>query len=421
MKPIPAAALLLALCAAGLRADERALNLPIGDPARKDREAAVVVDGITDTAAGEVLTPPELAARLDGVKLLFVGESHTDMDFHRVQLRVLQELHRRGRQVLVGLEMYPVSEQPALDRWCSDRKLSEEDFLRESHWYRNWGYHWDYYRDIFLFARESGIRLFGVNVPRAVVQTMRLQGYEALSAEQKALLPERIDTDNAEHQRLFRAFFSSADSLHGNMPDAMFQGMFRAQCTWDAAMGWNALQALRKHGGEKAIAVVLIGAGHVAYGLGAERQARLWFDGRTASVIPVPIADAEHPRPVQKVQASYASYVWGLPPTSEPLYPTLGIATPEQKTGGRYPVIMVAPDSPAAAAGFQLEDELVSLDGVPITDKEISNRLMAGKRWGDVVVCQVLRDGKELTLTAYLRRTPPRKEKEPEPPPGGGR
>ena len=59
------------------------------------------------------------------------------------------------------------------------------------------------------------------------------------------------------------------------MPDAMFQGMFRAQCTWDAAMGWNALQALKKHGGEKAIMVVLIGSGHVAYGLGAERQVKL--------------------------------------------------------------------------------------------------------------------------------------------------
>lgn len=28
--------------------------------------------------------------------------------------------------------------------------------------------------------------------------------------------------------------------------------------------------------------VVLIGSGHVASGLGAERQAKLWFDGKTA-------------------------------------------------------------------------------------------------------------------------------------------
>ena len=52
------AVLTLAGATSLLRADERALNLPIGDPARKDREAAVVLDGITDTAKGDTLTPP---------------------------------------------------------------------------------------------------------------------------------------------------------------------------------------------------------------------------------------------------------------------------------------------------------------------------------------------------------------------------
>ncbi len=400
--------ILLAAAAAPALADDRATNLAIGDPARKDRQAAVVVDGITDAATGDVVTPPELAARLDGVKIVFVGESHTDIEFHKVQLRVLQELHKRGRQVLVGLEMYPVTEQQWLDRWHSDKAMTEDGFLKDSHWYKNWGYHWNYYRDVFLFARQSGIRMFGVNVPRAVVQAMRGKGYEALTPEQKTMLPSRIDTDDAEHQRLFRAFFTGSDSLHGNMPDAMFQGMYRAQCTWDAAMGWNALQALQKHGGEKAIMVVLIGSGHVAYGLGAERQVKLWFPGKTASVIPVPVADDEHP-PLTSVQASYASFVWGLPRSTDPLYPSVGISTPETKSkAGRYVVIMVAPESPAQAAGFQLDDELVSMDGVPIDDKETSNRMMSEKRWGDSVVYKVVRDGKEVTLTAYLRRSPPK-------------
>ena len=424
-----AAAILLLTAVAVLRADDRATNLPIGDPARKDRQAPVVVDGITDAATGDVVTPPELAARLDGVKVLFVGESHTDVEFHKVQLRVVQELQKRGRQVLVGLEMYPVTEQQWLDRWHSDKALTEDGFLKDSHWYKNWGYHWNYYRDIFLFARQSGIRMFGVNVPRPVVQTMRTKGYDALTPEQQAMLPARIDTDDAEHQKLFRAFFGSSDSLHGNMSDAMFQGMYRAQCTWDAAMGWNALQALQKHGGEKAIVVVLIGSGHVAYGLGAERQVKLWFQGKTASVIPVPVADDEHPL-LKSVQASYANFVWGLPRSTDPLYPSLGISTPEAKSGERYHVIMVAEGSPASAAGFQLDDELVSMDGVPVTDKETSNRMMSEKRWGDTVVYKVMRDGKEVTLTAYLRRPPPKAAESPKlegtfdvpapPPPGAG-
>ena len=112
--------------------------------------------------------------------------------------------------------------------------------------------------------------------------------------------------------------------------------------------------------------VVLIGSGHVAYGLGAERQARLWFDGKTASVIPIPIREEEHDPLVSKVQASYANFVWGLPPSTDPLYPSVGISTPEQKTGERYKVIMVGKESPAAAAGFAVGDELVSIDGVAL-------------------------------------------------------
>ncbi|MCG6926889.1 MAG: ChaN family lipoprotein [Acidobacteria bacterium] len=404
-----ALAALIVVPAAGVHADDRALDLPIGDPARKDREMPLVLDGITEAAGAALLTPTELAERLDGVQVLFVGESHTDMEFHRVQLRVIQELHRRGRTVVVGLEMYPTEAQEWLDRWIADETLTEDGFLDESHWYRSWGYNWGYYRDIFVFARENAIRLVGVNVPRDVVQTVRRQGFDGLTAEQKALLPERVDTDSAEHEQLFRAFFGDEDSLHGNMPPAMLEGMFRAQCTWDAAMGWNAVKALEASGAEGAIVVVLVGSGHVAYGLGAERQAKLWFGGRTASLIPIPIGERDEPETVESVRASYADFVWGLPPVTDPLYPSLGVSTPEEKKGEHYTIIMVAEDSVGSAAGFRVGDELVSVDGVPIDEKETTRRIMAQKRWGDSAVYEVLRDGQPLTLTAHFRRRPPKR------------
>src|SRR4051812_30772956 len=109
--------LLVVFLVTPLHGQDKSLHLAIGDPARKDKEAAVVLDGITDTGTGEVITPAELAKRLAGARLVLVGESHTDMDFHRVELRVLEELARAGRPVLVGLEMYPYPEQRFLDAW----------------------------------------------------------------------------------------------------------------------------------------------------------------------------------------------------------------------------------------------------------------------------------------------------------------
>lgn len=411
-------ALFLALCIAIVlaalpaRADE-VLDLPIGDPARRDRSAPILLDAITDTAVGDQITPAELAARLDGVRMLLVGESHTSMEFHRVQLRILQELVARGRKVSIGLEMYPVREQSWLDRWSTDPSFDEELFVRESHWYRNWTYHWNYYREIFRLAHERGLPMYGLNVPREIVQTMRKEGRQALTEEQANLLPERIETENEEHRRLFRAFFADSEGLHGGMTDEQFEGMFRAQCTWDGAMAHNALRALAGATDDSAILVVLVGSGHVAYGLGVERQARLTFAGRIASVLPIEVEDEETDLPVRAARASYASFFWGIPLERDPLYPALGVSLAERPAGERLPVLYVASDSVAEAAGFEVGDILQSMDGVPIDEKETLHRLMAGKRWADGAKFSVRRGAEELELVALFRRSPP-EEAEPE-------
>jgi uncharacterized iron-regulated protein len=123
--------------------------------------------------------------------------------------------------------------------------------------------------------------MFGLNIPRQVVSAVNRKGLANLSPEEKAYLPARIDTTDEQHRKLFRAYFGGDDTLHGGgMPAEQWQRLFEAQCTWDAAMGWNAVKALETYGDKDAIMVVLIGTGHAAYGLGAERQARLGFAAR---------------------------------------------------------------------------------------------------------------------------------------------
>jgi uncharacterized iron-regulated protein len=389
---------------AAASAQESSWKLAIGDAARKDRVAPIVVDTIVDTAANATLTTGELGARLDGARLLFIGESHTDIAFHRVQLQVIRELQKRGREILIGLEMYPYTEQASLDMWNAG-SVGEDEFVAASRWYRTWGYHWHYYRDIFLFARQHGIRMYGVNTPRDVVSAVRRKGFQNLTPEEASRIPPRIDTSNEDHKTLFRAFFAGEDNMMHTMSTQMFDGMFAAQCTWDASMGYNAVQNLKKFGGPSAIMVVLIGSGHVAYNLGVQRQAGLWFDGRMASIVPVPVADAKG-KPLTAVQASYADYLWGLPPETDPLYPSLGLSTRDGT--GEYPlsVIDVPKDSVAGLAGFQVGDVLQTMDGTPVKDRETLNRLMAEKRWADSAVFVVSRNGATASLTAFFRRQP---------------
>jgi len=409
----PALALAACLIAAPLFA-QRSLHLAIGDPARKAREAEVVLDAITATASGEQLTPREVVARLGDTRLLIVGESHTSMDFHRAQARMIAELQAAGKKVLIGLEMYPYTEQKFLDDWIAGY-LTETGFIQLSRWYRNWGYNWNYYRDIFLFAREHGIRMFALNAPREVVSAVSKKGLQNLSPEERAHIPDKIDTSSGDHLALFKSFFADEAGMHSMMSDEQARAMFAAQCTWDATMGFNAVRALKEHGDANTVMAVLIGSGHVAYGLGIQRQAAQWCDDRMASIIPIQVRD-DQDRPIRTVQASYADYVWGLPPEREPLYPDLGVSTAEAPAEGRRRVVSVAAGSPGKAAGFQAGDILISMDDIPLQDGETMSRLLAAKAWGDSAVFVVRRQVKdqgpqEVTLKVYFRRRQAGREK----------
>ena len=400
----------IAFVAAGPLLAQSSLHLSIGDPARKDKEAKVVLDAITATATGDLLTPHEAVASLAGTRLIFIGESHTSMDFHRAQQRVIEELLRAGKRVLIGLEMYPYTEQKFLDDW-SGGFLTESGFIQLSRWYKNWGYHWDYYRNIFLFARDHGIRMFALNAPRDVVSAVSRKGLQNLTPEERAHIPEKIDVSSEDHFTLFKAFFAEETGMHSMMGDSQARGMFAAQCTWDAAMGFQAVKALKEHGDDNTVMVVLIGSGHVAYGLGIQRQAAQWFDGTMAGIIPVPVTDARG-RPIETVRASYADYIWGLPPEQDALYPELGIATSDLPGETRRRVMSVSNNSPGKLGGFQVGDVLVSLDGTALKDSETLNRLMAEKAWGDSAVFVVRRQPKdgaaeEVTVRVNLRRRLP--------------
>ncbi len=399
------AAMTLALvvsCSA--QSKQKTFHLAIGDSERRTSDARVTLDGITDTATGEVLSAGQLASRLAGTRLLLIGESHTTMDFHRVQLRVIQALQESGRKVIIGLEMYPYTEQKSLDNW-KDGLLTEAGFLTLSRWYEFWGYHWGYYRDIFLYARDNRIPMYGVNTPRSVVTAVRQKGIENLSASDKQHVPPKIDVDSADHLTFFQASFDDDGSMHGRMPEAMLKSMQSAQATWDASMGYNSVKVLKAAPADS-ILVVLVGSGHVAYGVGIEHQAKQWFDGKITTLIPVPVEDSDE-KPVESVRASYANFVWGIPNERDSLYPSLGFSTSE--TGGVGKMIAVEKDSIAGRSGFQVNDQVLALDGIPTPDRESWNRMMATKKWGDTAVVTIKRGGAEVKINAELRRT--RKEK----------
>ena len=377
-------------------------RLSLGDPARRDKDITLVLDAAIDTATGDTLGPDQLAERLDKTRLLLLGESHTSVESHRVQLQVLRALARRGRVIRIGLEMFPYTAQASLDSW-NDGRWSETEFVDKSRWYEHWGYHWGYYRDLVLFARAERIPLFAINAPRELITAVRQTGIANLSPEHSSRMPPKVDVDSAEHLVFFKASFGEGDSVHGGMTDEAWKGMLSAQATWDAAMAWNAVRALEAASDPKAIMVVLVGSGHVAYGLGIERQARSWFDGPVSSVIAVPLADDNGP--TSPLRASYANFLWGVAREPWSAWPSLGLST-RAADGGTRQVIAVEDDGAAAKAGVKVNDILLRIDEVPIDSRETLSRQMAAYAWGDAPRLAIARGTEQLTVTIPLRRAP---------------
>jgi uncharacterized iron-regulated protein len=406
-------AIIAALVAAGLilqapRAD--IVDLSIGDPARKHRTVNLGVDRPIDTRAGDGTEIPagDLPQRLRDTRILLIGEAHTSRESHRVQFQVIEALHRAGRRVIIGLEMYPYTAQPALDRWSrgavgGPAPMSEAAFLEESGWYLHWGLHFGYYRDIFLFARDNGLRMVGVNAPRDVIAAVRKKGLQNLTPEEARQIPADIDADNAEHLTLFKTYFGGGDATHGGAggtSESAWKDMLGAQAAWDATMAFHAAKAWREAKDDRAIVVVLVGSGHVAYGLGIARQARRSFDGEVSSVIPVDIAKGE----TMLVRASYADIVWGVPREPYPAHPSFGITPVTRSADQLQQVVVVERDSPAATAGVAVGDIVLAIDGQAVTSRESFNRLSVTKNWGDTAELKIRRGTEETTLKLMLRR-----------------
>lgn len=387
-------------------AADNVLDLPIGDASRAGREVAVTLDGVLDTRAGELVTPAEFAKRLANTRVLFIGEEHTNPEFHDVEFAAVKALHDAGREVLIGLEMYPYDQQAPLDQWI-DGKLTEKGFVDLSGWYVYWSHHWGYYRDIFNYARENGLRMYGVNMPRADVNLVREKGFDALDPEARSHLPPKIDVTSAEHRRLFRSYFTADDALHSQMSEAQLDSLYRAQVTWDATMGWNAAQALEKHGGKNAIIVIFIGAGHVAYNLGGVRQLTANYSGEVRSLIPVAVRGADG-KPVGPVRASYADFIWGVPGRDGPGLPVLGVSLAGRIGKEPSKVIQVDKDGSAAQAGIKVGDVIVRLDDVAIRSTTDLQSATGEYAWGDDAALEIRRDGKPMKVDLVFRRPTPK-------------
>jgi len=234
-------------------------RLPIGSPG----SVRVAPGQAVVTQTGETADADQIAELADGKSFVFLGENHATKAHQDMQAEIIAALIRRGRNVMVGVEMLTRPKQAPLDAYIS-RSISEEQFLQLADWKGQWGFDWSFYRPVFATCREYGVPMVALNVPRDWVRTVGRGGFAALTPQQRLELPVEMSLENRAHRKVFEA-------LIGGHPLAGTAGenMYAAQVLWDEAMADSALKATATQAPDlRNVFVVVAGSGHTMYGQG---------------------------------------------------------------------------------------------------------------------------------------------------------
>jgi uncharacterized iron-regulated protein len=249
---------------------------------------------IISSESGQPVTFADLLEDLNRVRIIYVGEKHTNRAHHEIQLQIIQAVYENNPNLAVGMEMFDYTYQDVLDQWSAGN-LEETEFLRKVHWYANWRYDYALYRDILNFIKENRIRLIGLNIPGYVTKKIRVGGVENLREAEKKHLPQNIDLSYAAHREYVQKVFE--DHKHHFSGDVGFEDFYAAQAVWEDIMAETIAQNL-----DDGAMVVLAGNGHIQYKYGipdrAYRQTGVAF--RTIYLEPAG----------GKVERDIADYIW---------------------------------------------------------------------------------------------------------------
>lgn len=257
-----------------------------------------------DLKSGQSISLDSMGEHLGRNRVIFLGEQHVSPSAHAFQARAIAALVAQGKKPLIALEMFPPSANGTLDAWRKG-KLTEAAFLEKTGWYKSWVFPWVLYRDIFLLIKKNNLPLVGINAEKNT-RTLVSQGKMAdLSSDLEKEL-KGLEAPLEPHANYLGDMLGAgAHKVDPKSP--MFNRFRRVQRMWDRLMGKRAVDWAEKTGGP---VVVLIGSGHLAYGLGANLEARRHG---AFPVLAVASWELEKGKKSEYLPLGFADWVWVHP------------------------------------------------------------------------------------------------------------
>jgi uncharacterized iron-regulated protein len=222
-----------------------------------------------DVYTGEPVTYGELLDDLQEADVVYLGERHTLNRHHELQRRIVADLAERGVPLALGLEQMEVHFQPILDRYAGG-EIDFDELAREADWGRRW-HNFQQYRPVMEAARQAGAPIRALNARRETIRDVFRQGGVAkLPPDTRRELPENMQLEDADYQKWLGIILG----VHLAATPERMRPMIEAQIARDEHMAEQLVTLLKSPAGEDRTAIVLVGSGHVNYGLGLPARVR---------------------------------------------------------------------------------------------------------------------------------------------------
>ena len=341
-------------------------------------------------SSGQSLSESDLTKNLRQADYILIGETHTNPCDHQAQAGLIRFLQDQGLSVAVGLEMIPADMQPVLDRFNSgDTSLGELENALD--WRRIWGHDFALYEPVLAAVEQSGYSLFGLNVKKGLLESLRGKGRSGLSQEERESMPEQVIPVPPEQKEFLLEQFAEhktfMDDKEGQADQDRF---FLVQALWDTQMAAQARKVRLQTGFP---VVILCGTGHAEYGWGIPH--RLSILDPEASVLTI-IAWRGAERPDDQ-----AADLFFFCPAQH--WSRLGFTM--EFNAREVEIVDVRDGSRAAQAGMKPGDVLEMVGGEPLEEiMDLHHAAMKAMRSGNPLAMTVVRDGQELNLDLDLER-----------------
>lgn len=102
----------------------------------------------------------ELFDRINESQVIVLGDFHSLHQSQRSHLRLLKNF--KHNEFKIAVECICIQHQKYLDQFLQG-DIEAKDFLKKVNWKKNWGFPWEHYEEIFLFAKQKKIKMVALN------------------------------------------------------------------------------------------------------------------------------------------------------------------------------------------------------------------------------------------------------------------